>query len=51
MLELENEGVKGAVQICYKGHWRFVCKNSDWGTQEANVVCQQMGYGGEAVNV
>ena len=28
--------VKGVVQICYKGDWRFVCKNSDWGTQEAS---------------
>ena len=37
---------ENVVQFCYKGDWRFVCKNSDWDTQEANLVCQQMGHGG-----
>ena len=27
-----------------------MCKNSDWGTQEADVVCQQMGHGGETMD-
>ena len=46
----EGEVEENVVQICYKGAWRFVCMNSDWGTLEANIVCQQVGFGGETIN-
>ena len=30
------------MQVCVDGRWRELC-NSDWGNQEAFVVCRQLG--------
>ena len=33
---------EGTVEVCYNGAWNSVC-DSDWGYQEAFVVCRQLG--------
>ena len=34
---------EGKVDICYGGTWYSVC-DDNWGTNEARVVCRQLGY-------
>ena len=37
---------EGAVEMCAGGRWVGVCVGGDgWSTQNANVVCRQLGYG------
>ena len=33
----------GRVIYCYQGNWGSVC-DSDWGEEEARVVCRTLGY-------
>lgn len=33
----------GRVEICVGGEWGTICRYS-WGTEEARVVCAQLGY-------
>ena len=37
------------VLLCYSGLWQLICSeaSSQWGNQDAGVVCKQLGYSGE----
>ena len=34
---------EGRVEVCQDGQWKTVC-NSEWGNEEAQVVCRQLGF-------
>ena len=34
---------QGRVEVCLNRAWGTVCASSSWGSQEANVVCYQIG--------
>ncbi len=34
---------EGTVEVCYNGVWSTVC-DSNFGVEEAKVVCTQLGY-------
>ena len=36
----------GTVQVYYNGVWGNICFDSSFGSDEANVVCRQLGYTG-----
>ena len=33
------------VQFCHQGIWKSICRDSAWNEVEANLVCNQLGYG------
>ena len=37
--------LEGRVEVCYYNQWGTVCDGM-WGTEEAMVVCRQLGYTG-----
>ena len=36
----------GIVQIYYSGSWGNICDDSSFGSDEADVICHQLGYSG-----
>lgn len=42
-LEGGNSSEEGRVEVCIGGDWGTVCDDS-WSTEEANVVCSQLGF-------
>ena len=36
-----NEGV---VEVCIDAHWGTICADHAWNTNDATVICRQLGY-------
>ena len=34
---------KGRVEVCLNRAWSTVCAYNNWGSQEAQVICEQIG--------
>ena len=41
---------KGRVEICFQGRWSSVC-DSTWQDKEAQVVCRQVGFTAEGMQL
>ena len=37
--------LEGRVEVCFFNQWGTIC-DTMWGTEEAEVVCQQLGFAG-----
>lgn len=43
-LEDGSNQYEGRVEVCFNGRWGTVCDNN-WGIQDVQTVCGQLGYG------
>lgn len=38
-----NKTTEGTVEVCYYNNWGLI-SDTEWGSEEAQVVCRQLGF-------
>ena len=41
---------EGVLEVAYNGRWGTVCEDVDWGSDDAGVVCDELGLETESIN-
>ena len=39
-----RSSAEGTVEVCISGRWSTLCDEYDFGTEEAQVICNQLGF-------